>query len=93
MADRNSQYSDEATGDWRAKAAYLESALPEICGHTFLAGPLSPNATVVDLGGSTAAFARGLAEHFGCSCHVAEAASANFALLPSAARNMAAPKE
>ena len=82
MADRNSQNSDRAPDDWRAEAAFLESALPVICGHTFLAGPLSPNATVVDLGSSTAAFARGLAEQFGCTCYVAEAASANFDRIP-----------
>jgi len=82
MADHISQNSDEAADDWRTEAAYLESALPEICGHTFLAGPLSSKAIIVDLGGSTAAFARGLAEHFGCACHVAEASSANFARIP-----------
>jgi len=64
--------------DWRAEAAYLGRAAPEICGHTFLAATLGPGFIVVDLGASTAAFARAIAAEYGCRCHVAEAATQNF---------------
>lgn len=64
--------------DWRAEAAYLGHAVPEICGHTFLAGPLGPGSIIVDLGGSTAAFSRAIAAQYGCRCHVAEATAQNF---------------
>jgi len=62
---------------WRQEANYLDSNLPEVCSHTFYAPPLTDNSTVIDLGGSTAAFSHALAATFGCRCHVVEATSYN----------------
>jgi FkbM family methyltransferase len=72
--------------DWRAEAAYIGQAAPEICGHTFLVAPLGPASIVVDLSGSTAAFSRAIAAQYGCHCHVAEATADNFQRIAESAR-------
>jgi FkbM family methyltransferase len=59
------------------EADYLNTNLPEVCGHTFFSPPLNDTSVVIDLGGSTAGFSRTLASTYGCFCHVVEATSVN----------------
>jgi FkbM family methyltransferase len=59
------------------EANYLNTNLPEVCGHTFFSPPLNDTSVIIDLGGSTAGFSRTLVSRYGCFCHVVEATSVN----------------
>jgi len=67
------------TENWQRYLQYSDSDLPIMSSHTFYAPALSSDAVVLDLGGSTAAFANAVAHLYGCRCHVAEATSRNIA--------------
>jgi hypothetical protein len=63
---------------------YTATLLPEICGHSFYARPLDRQSVVVDLGGSSAGFSSAIRQLTGCTCHVVEATSNNFARIREA---------
>jgi FkbM family methyltransferase len=61
---------------------YRNTALPEICGHTFYRPPIGPGSVVVDLGAHQGAFSQAMIELYGSTHHAVEAVPQNCEEIP-----------
>ncbi|HER26118.1 MAG TPA: FkbM family methyltransferase [Rhodospirillales bacterium] len=66
---------------------YINGDFPEICCHTFYSGALDETSVVVDLGGSIGVFSSALATLKNCTCHIVEAAGANYRAIQLGKKN------